>query len=102
MPASMMRPDTGSRWKVSGSSIAIVAIGPMPGSTPINVPINAPIRANIRFAGVSATSKPTARLFSSSILPLRPDRDRQSKADDEDAPRQRDQNDRRHQRLEWP
>ena len=41
----MIRPDTGSRWKVSGSSIAMVAIGPMPGSTPISVPISAPASA---------------------------------------------------------
>ena len=61
----MIRPDTGSRWKVSGSSIAMVAIGPMPGSTPISVPISAPISAKPRLAGVSATAKPVARLASS-------------------------------------
>ena len=57
----MIRPDTGSRWKVSGSSIAIVAIGPMPGSTPISVPTIAPTNANARLAGVSATPNPSAR-----------------------------------------
>ena len=63
----MIRPDTGSRWKVSGNSIAMVAIGPMPGSTPISVPISAPTSAKPRFAGVIATPKPVARWSSSSI-----------------------------------
>src|SRR5258705_524917 len=67
MPASMIRPDTGSRWNVSGSSIAMVAIGPMPGRTPISVPMSAPTSANPRFAGVSATANPVARLLRSSI-----------------------------------
>src|SRR5215510_2270986 len=103
MPASMIRPEVGSRWKVSGSSIAMVAIGPMPGSTPINVPISAPASAKNRFAGVSATPNPTARLCRSSIrrsLPFRPDRDRQPQSKNEDAPREHDQHQRRHQRLE--
>src|SRR5215470_38558 len=92
MPASMIRPDTGSRWKVSGNSIAMVAIGPMPGRTPIKVPIRAPASAKPRFAGVSATPKPVARLLRSSIvLPFRPDRDREPRAEDEDRPRQHDQ-----------
>ena len=63
----MIRPDTGSRWKVSGSSIAMVAIGPMPGSTPISVPTMAPMNAKPRLAGVSATPKPMARLSKNSI-----------------------------------
>ena len=63
----MIRPDTGSRWKVSGSSIAMVAIGPMPGSTPIKVPTMAPTKAKPRLAGVSATPKPMARLSKNSI-----------------------------------
>src|SRR4029077_8128360 len=67
MPASMISPEVGSRWNVSGNSIAMVAIGPMPGRTPINVPISAPASAKNRFAGVSATPKPTTRLLSSSI-----------------------------------
>jgi hypothetical protein len=40
----MMRAETGGRWKVMGSSIEMVAIGPMPGSTPIRVPTRAPMR----------------------------------------------------------
>src|SRR3981081_1237832 len=92
MPASMISPDTGSRWKVSGNSIAIVAIGPMPGSTPISVPMSAPASAKPRLAGVSATAKPVARLpMRSMLLKIRPDRDRQPEAEDEDRPRQHDQ-----------
>src|SRR4051794_28238482 len=90
MPASMIRPDTGSRWKVSGNSMAMVAIGPMPGSTPISVPTSAPVSAKPRFASVRATEKPVARLPSicSMRLPVRPDRDRQPEAEDEDDPGQ--------------
>src|SRR5215475_11097116 len=105
MPASMIRPEVGSRWKVSGSSIAMVAIGPMPGRTPISVPISAPESANNRFAGVSATPKPVMRLLRSSIggsLPVRPDRDREPEPEDEDRPRQHDQNQGSQQGLERP
>src|ERR1700751_1694842 len=91
MPASMIRPDTGSRWKVSGNSMAMVAIGPMPGRTPISVPISAPASAKNRLAGVSATPKPVTRLLSNSMaLPLGPDRDREAKPEDEDRPGQHD------------
>jgi hypothetical protein len=44
MPASMMRAETGGSTKVVGSSMEIVAIGPMPGSTPINVPRSTPTK----------------------------------------------------------
>src|SRR5262245_41837040 len=89
MPASMISPDTGSRWKVSGKSIAMVAIGQMPGSTPNKVPISAPMSAKPRLAGVSATENPVARLARScSMLPLRPHRDRQRESEHEDHPSQ--------------
>src|SRR5262245_9327368 len=92
MPDSMIRPPTGSSLKVSGSSMAMVAIGPMPGSTPISVPAIAPMKANNRLAGVKATPKPMARLSTNSIaLPVRPDRDGEAEPRDEDRPRQRDQ-----------
>jgi hypothetical protein len=42
MPASMMRVETGGSANVAGSSIAIVATGPSPGSTPISVPTKTP------------------------------------------------------------
>src|SRR6266540_1304527 len=101
MPASMTRPETGSRWNVSGSSIAMVAMGPIPGSTPIRVLTMAPMKAKPRFAGVMATPNPTARLSSSSIgLPLRPDRDRQSQPDDEDRPGERDEHQGGEKRLD--
>jgi len=44
MPASMINADTGGSTNVVGSSIAIVAVGPTPGSTPTKVPRNTPAR----------------------------------------------------------
>ena len=40
----MMSAETGGSTKVAGSSIAMVAIGPMPGSTPISVPRRQPTK----------------------------------------------------------
>src|SRR2546423_8226041 len=100
MPASMISPDTGSRWKLSGSSTAMGAIGPMPGSTPISVPISAPASAKPRLAGVSATPKPVARWSKSSMgSKIRPDRDGQSEPLDEDRPGEEDQAERRGRRF---
>jgi hypothetical protein len=62
MPASMISAPSGLRLKVTGSNIAMVAIGPMPGSTPISVPIKQPNRQNRRLSGVAAAPKPSARL----------------------------------------
>jgi hypothetical protein len=45
MPASMISADTGGSAYVAGSSIAMVATGPMPGSTPISVPSRQPMKA---------------------------------------------------------
>ena len=47
----MISAPTGGRPKVIGSSIAMVASGPMPGSTPISVPTSAPIRHRKMFIG---------------------------------------------------
>src|ERR1700761_6660746 len=69
MPASMISAAVGGRWKVIGSSIAIVATGPMPGSTPIRGPTMQPIRAYSRFWKDRATLKPSVRLWSMSISP---------------------------------
>src|SRR3954447_1868310 len=66
MPASMISAPTGGRPKVIGSSIAIVASGPMPGSTPISVPTSAPIKHSPRLIGVTATENPCPRLPTSS------------------------------------
>src|SRR4029077_10772622 len=68
MPASMISAPTGGRPKVTGSSIAIVASGPMPGSTPISVPTSAPIRHSPRLIGVTATPKPNQRFAKISMM----------------------------------
>src|SRR5947207_7833001 len=68
MPASMISAPTGGRPKVIGSSIATVAMVPMPGSTPTSVPTSAPIRHSRRLIGENATPKPRARLWKSSTI----------------------------------
>src|SRR5688500_14759732 len=74
MPASMISDVTGSKPKVIGRSMAMVAVGPMPGSTPTAVPRATPRRQKSRFVGVKAVSKPSARLSKTPIdaLPLQP------------------------------
>src|SRR5215217_3319137 len=67
MPASMMSADTGGSAYVAGSSMAMVATGPMPGSTPISVPSRQPMNAYSRLIGVKATPKPSERLLIRSI-----------------------------------
>src|ERR1051325_3690277 len=62
MPASMMSAPVGSTLKVSGSSMAMVAIGPTPGSTPIRVPTRQPRKHSARFMGDNAVAKPRPRL----------------------------------------
>src|ERR1700741_1143924 len=62
MPASMMSADTGGSAYVAGSSMAMVATGPMPGSTPISVPSRQPMKQYSRLIGVKATPKPMERL----------------------------------------
>src|SRR5215207_6369156 len=52
MPASMIRAPTGSSPKVIGKSMAIVAIGPTPGSTPISVPTRQPTKQRSRLTGI--------------------------------------------------
>src|SRR6478736_9171188 len=68
MPASMISAPTGGKPKVMGSSIATVAMVPMPGSTPTSVPTSAPIRHSPRLIGENATPKPRARLLTRSII----------------------------------
>src|SRR3954467_5399018 len=68
MPASMISAPTGGRPKVIGSSIATVAMVPMPGSTPTSVRSSAPIRHSKRLIGVKATPKPRARLEKRSAI----------------------------------
>src|SRR3954452_17715293 len=62
MPASMMSAPVGSKPNVIGSSIAIVAIGPTPGSTPISVPTMQPTKQRKMLLSVSATPNPIPRL----------------------------------------
>src|SRR6267378_1072604 len=68
MPASMISAPTGGRPKVIGSSMATVAMVPMPGSTPTSVPTSAPIRQSRRLIGENATPKPRARLEKRSAI----------------------------------
>src|SRR5215813_5422533 len=84
----MISAATGGSEKVTGSSMAMVATGPRPGSTPTSVPSSAPIRQNSRFWGVAATPKPNARFWIRSPTPPspRPDRKRQRQALDEQQP----------------
>src|ERR1700754_2778847 len=68
MPASMISAPTGGSPKVIGSSMATVAMVPMPGNTPTSVPTSAPTRQSIRLMGVTATPKPSARLWKRSAI----------------------------------
>src|SRR5512145_490009 len=92
MPASMMSAPVGSTLSVSGISMAIVAIGPTPGSTPISVPTRQPTKPRKRFMGDSAVAKPSARLLSNSMSvteqPGR-ERDRQPERELEEADAER-------------
>src|SRR6185369_4194269 len=47
--------------------MAIVATGPMPGSTPIRVPSRQPMKQYRRLIGVTATPKPVIRLETRSM-----------------------------------
>src|SRR5918911_1066332 len=100
MPASMISAPTGLRLNVIGSSMAMVATGPMPGSTPISVPSRQPIRQKNRLIGVAATPKPMTRLWkicsiarASSAEVLGPDRERQRQALHEYQHREDDEDD---------
>src|SRR5689334_14200088 len=103
MPASMIRAPTGLRLNVIGSSMAIVATEPTPGSTPISVPSRQPISAKNRCFSVSATPKPRIRLWKTSIAAslvdravfdeVRADRERQREAFHEHHHRHDDQDD---------
>src|SRR5215207_784405 len=58
MPASMISAPTGGRPKVIGSSMATVAMVPMPGSTPTSVPTSAPIRHSRMLTGIGMETPP--------------------------------------------
>src|SRR5438270_10295965 len=58
MPASMISAPTGGRPKVIGSSMATVAMVPIPGSTPTSVPTSAPIRHSRMLIGIGIEKPP--------------------------------------------
>src|SRR5687768_11926613 len=62
MPASMISAPTGGRLNVIGSSMAMAASGPMPGSTPTSVPTITPMKQYIRLIGETAVLNPSVRL----------------------------------------
>src|SRR6185503_13985363 len=100
MPASMISAETGATLNVIGSSIAIVASGPMPGRTPMSVPRKQPTKQYQRFWNESATLKPRIRLLKSSIsVPLN-QRIGKAEAPDEERPRADGEADRHQQHLD--
>src|SRR3954470_11868942 len=58
MPASMISAPTGGRPNVIGSSMATVAMVPIPGSTPTSVPTSAPIRHSRMLTGIGMEVPP--------------------------------------------
>src|SRR5688572_16324543 len=62
----MISAPIGSMPKVMGSSIAIVATGPTPGSTPTSVPMRQPRKQKPTFFRLSATPRPSERLLNKS------------------------------------
>src|SRR5262252_6260071 len=64
MPASMISAPTGGRPNVTGSSMVMVAMGPIPGRTPISVPTRHPRKHNPRLYRLKATENPSERLWS--------------------------------------
>src|SRR3954464_2692633 len=66
MPASMIRPVTGSSESVSGRSTATPVVDPRPGRTPMTVPTRTPTKHHSRFSRLRAVEKPRTRLSSTS------------------------------------
>src|SRR4030042_1100368 len=91
----MIRAATGGMLNVSGSSIAMVASGPMPGKTPIRVPRKQPMKQYRRFCRENATPNPKIRLIrcSMSLSPSESLEQRigQAKTPDEHSHRKEDQ-----------
>jgi hypothetical protein len=63
----MISAGAGSRPKVNGKSMATVATGPIPGSTPTSVPRKQPMKQYRMFCQLSAMPSPNARLDSVSM-----------------------------------
>ena len=73
MPASMISAPVGSSPKVIGSSMAMVAIGPTPGSTPISVPTRQPRKARPKILQGERDAEAEAQIgeeITHQILPL--------------------------------
>src|SRR5215207_7943198 len=109
MPASMISAPVGSTLKVSGNSMAMVAIGPTPGSTPTRVPTMQPRKQSARFIGDSAVAKPSPRLPTKSNMACasiadqpRGERDRQPERNLEQADAEGGHQRPEHQRLDPP
>src|SRR6266850_5618441 len=88
MPASMISAPVGATLKVSGSSIAMVAIGPTPGSTPIRVPTRQPRKHSARLLGERAVAKPSPRLpmrsnIAAPLIAQQPGRERNGESERE-------------------
>jgi hypothetical protein len=58
MPANIITAETGGRWKVEGIRMATVAVGPIPGSTPMSVPTKTPTKQKRIFVRLKLTEKP--------------------------------------------
>src|SRR6266545_2195318 len=110
MPASMMMAPVGSSPKVTGRSIVIVAIGPMPGRTPMSVPTTHPMNASPRFWSENATEKPSARCETRPSIDRlhvddagdNQDRDREAERELEQADAERRHDEREHHELDRP
>src|SRR5215475_13163462 len=63
-----MSADTGGNTNVTGSSMAMMAVGPRPGRTPIAVPRKTPIKQYSRLARVAAVCSPNQRWLSNSMV----------------------------------
>src|SRR5262249_33770871 len=84
MPASMISEVSGARPYVAGSSMAMVATGPIPGRTPISVPSRHPTRQKNRFCRLAAAVKPVTRMPIMAISAGSEYRDRLAQTVDED------------------
>src|SRR4051812_11035306 len=101
MPASMIRPVTGSRDSVSGSSTATPVVEPRPGSTPMTVPTSTPMKHHSRVSTLSAVEKPRTRLSSMSATdPEKSGRQRHPEEPDEDGVHGGDRQERHDQRRD--
>src|ERR1019366_9678864 len=79
----MINDPTISRRNVIGSSSAMVAAGPNPGSTPITIPNTAPIRHRMMLVSDRVTDSPSQRSPSPLMMWCSPQEERRRKLDSE-------------------